>query len=240
MAYASYFDALLTYDDRVLGNVTIEDAHVIPGRNRLQARLRYAPRLFEHAHMNEDSGSEMLSRYLSEIPVNVTLQAHRKSLPEFPNLSEALAYLPLKFNLPVPRLIPPPSDDGAKTDYGTGSQFLVSAKFHLFSSTASFVLRNPLNESITVTDLHAIAMYHDDLVGILDYGYPITLSGTEPETETTRIPVSWKLPPSDILRRALGGTLRVNATANATVSVGKMRGIPVRLELHEVGAGVGF
>lgn len=249
-AYANYADALITFNGSTLGNVTIEDTHIVPGKNRLRARLRYAPRLFRHGPRNEVDGATMLGTYLSEKHVSVTVKAHRDSLPDFPNLSEALAYLPLQFSLPIPRLIPRSDDDegggdddddnGDEDHHDTGSQFLVSAKFHLFSSTASFVLRNPLNETITITNLHASARYHDDLVGVLDYGYPIMLSGSEPVTETTRIPVSWKIPPSDILRKALGGTLTVNATARATVQVGRMRGIPIDLSLSEVGAGVGL
>lgn len=234
----------MVFENRTLGNITIHDVKIGPGTNAIRAHLRYAPL----GHTNELKGAEMLGRYLSEEKVFVTLEAHKDSLPDFPNLSHALAHLPLQLSIPVPRLIPTTDDDDdggdhdgdSRPDGSTGSQFLVSAKFHLFSSTASFVLRNPLNETITVTGLHAVADYHGDVIGTLDYGFPITLPGTEKESETTRLPVSWRLPASDILRRALGGTLKVNATANATVSVGLMKGIPVSLSLHEVGAGVGI
>lgn len=246
-AFLNYFDALITFQNRTLGNITVEDATISQGKNRIRARLRYGPELFESAPENFKKGSELLSQYLSEKKVAITLQAHRASLPDFPNLSHALAFLPLQFSMPVPRLIPRETDGGdddgdddGSSDDSTGSQFLVSAKFHLFSSTASFVLRNPLNETITVTDLQAVAVYHDDTIGTLKYGYPIILPGDKRESETTRIPVSWRLPASDILKRALGGTLKVNATANATVSVGAMHGIPVSITLRDVGAGVGL
>lgn len=196
------------------------------------------------------AGAKLLGRYLSEEAVNITLAAHRRSIPDYPNLSKALAHLPLAVAIPVPRLIQTDPDGGNDNDddddggigedKGTKSQFLVSAKFHVFSSTASFVLRNPLNETITIERLHAVANYHEEVVGSLDYEYPITLSGTEAETETPRLPVKWKLPPSDILRKAVSGTLRVNATARAIIAVGQMSGIPIELSLNEVGAGVGF
>lgn len=245
--YVSYLDALLTFENRTLGHVTIENASVTEGKNTIRARLTYAPMRYSGGDANSASGSHMLGQYLSEIPVNATLEAHDESLPDYPNLSHALAHLPLRLALPIPRLInddggddDDDDKDGPGEDTHTGSQFLVSAKFHLLSSSASFVLRNPLNESVTVTDLHAVARYHDDVVGVLDYVYPITLSGAEPITETTRIPVTWKLPASDILRRAVRGTLKVNATAEARVSVGNMESFPIRLTLYEVGAGVGI
>lgn len=246
-ARLSYADVLLVSNGCVLGNLTVEDVAVLPGPNEIRARLTYAPTLFSHAVENAVEGSRLLSQYLSEKAANISLTAHNASLPDYPELSEALAHLPLSFSVPIPRLLPPaPPDDGdgdnEGRDSGPGleSQFLVSARFHLLSSSATFVLRNPLNESITITDLSAVALYHDDVVGTLDYGYPIVLSGIDPETETTRLPVSWRLPASDILKRAVSGTLRVNATANATVSIGKMKGFPVNLEIKEVGAGVGI
>lgn len=248
-AYLNYFDVLLVYRNQTLGNLTLEDTILVHGKNQIGARLRYAPESFPLGPENLESGSDLISRYLSEEHVAITLRAHSKSLPDFPNLSDALAYLPLEFEIPIPQL-PILDDDGgngdgdgdddAKPSRGTGSQFLVSASFHFLSSTASFILRNPLNATVTVTDLHAVAVYHDNVIGTLDYGYPIILPGTERESETTRIPVSWCLPASDILRRALGGTLKVNATANATASIGTMTGMPLHIQLHEVGAGVGL
>lgn len=236
----------MSYNNYSLGHVTLENAHVVKGTNTIRARLRYAPTLFEHDSVeNSRAGNAMLSSYLSEVATNITAQAHPLSLPDYPNLSSALAYGPVKFDIPIPRLVPSDEDTAiAKPD--TGGQFLVSARFHVFSSTASFVLRNPLNTSITITSLTAKARYHDDVIGTMDYGYPIILASKTDtpdrrgETETTKIPVRWSLPASDILRRVIGGTLVVNATANATVQVGEFEGLHLSLALHDVSAGVGL
>jgi hypothetical protein len=75
---------------------------------------------------------------------------------------------------------------------------------------------------------------------VIEYTYPLTLAGDRPTTETSRLPVSWSLPPSDILRKAFRGTLKVNATAHCKVSIGELRPLPLSLEVLEVGAGVGI
>ena len=196
--------------------------------NTLAAMINYTPSIFE----NVKAGEAMLSSYLSEKPTNISLSFHRDSLPDYPELSNALSRTDIKFDLPVPRLV-------QSATLSTGSQFLIAAKFHVFSSTATFVLRNPLNESITITYLSANAFYFDDIIGTLKYDYPIILKPSD-DTETTRLPVRWSLPASDILRRVIGGTLKVNATANATVSIGMMHDIHLQLALQDVGAGVGI
>lgn len=207
----------------------------------MRARLLFSPR--RYGDESAVIGETMLSSYLSEQPTNITARAHRDTLPDYPNLSDALAYGPTELTIPIPRLA---KSAGVDAMGNTGNQFLVSAKFHVFSSTASFVLRNPLNATITITSLSAEALYHGDTLGTLHYEFPLVLASrtdTEDgrgETELTKIPVKWSLPASDILRRVIGGPLRVNATANATVTIDNFQDLHLNLSLQEIGAGVGF
>ncbi len=115
-------------------------------------------------------------------------------------------------------------------------------------------MRNPLNESIVITELRANATYHGSQVGKLTYDYPITLRGDGKSTETTRLPVAWSFGGMgksskqdtyhtnvlgfEAVKRALGGTLKVNATAVCQVAVGSMNRFTMHLELKEVGASV--
>ncbi|ORY83095.1 hypothetical protein BCR37DRAFT_392454 [Protomyces lactucae-debilis] len=241
--YVHAINVLMVYNGSVIGSLTGRNITLQPGGNvSVDALLMYDPTLYGHAAENCAAFSQMLSLYLSELPVNLTLRAHAESVPGMPNLSNALAHLPLEFSMPIPQLHFP-DDSGDDNDDGagsSGSRFLISAKFHVFSSTAQFTLRNPLNESVTITELDAQARYHEDEVGIIQYTYPITLDGDAPTTETSRLPVSWSLPPSDILRKAIRGTLRVNATAQCRVSIGVLTPLPLTLEVREVGAGVGI
>lgn len=227
-AVISDASVLLSYGVLPIGYLIIHRLTIQPGSNDIQAVVRYSPVLFNTI----EAGEAMLSSYLSERPTNISLSFHQQSFPAYPELSKALAKSNVTFQLPIPQLQSPYS-------LSSPSRFLIEAKFHVFSSTASFTLRNPLNTTITITHLSAFAIYHDDVIGRLRYDYPILLHPST-NTETTRLSVKWSLPASDILRRVIGGTLKVNATANATVSIGKMHDIHLQLALQDVGAGVGI
>jgi hypothetical protein len=149
----------MVYNGSIIGSLTGRNVKLEPkGNITVDALLRYDPHFHGNPQENQAAFSEMLSLYLSELPVNLTLRAHKESIPGMPNLSNALAHLPLEVTLPVPQL-QFPDDEGRTASEGTtmrhGSRFLVSAKFHVLSSTAQFTLRNPLNESVIITELEA-------------------------------------------------------------------------------------
>lgn len=93
---------------------------------------------------------------------------------------------------------------------------------HLISSTASFRLISPLpSTTLYITSIHAIAFYdHTVPVGSIDYELPIAVPPGE--STTPRLPVVWDIGGAgyDAVRDALGGTLRLDAKANASVKVG--------------------
>lgn len=93
---------------------------------------------------------------------------------------------------------------------------------HIFSSTATFTLSNPLSKTtIYLTYINATAFYHGDVVGrILNeeaFDAPPGLS------ETPRLPVDWNLDSVgfDAVKRALGGTLKVDARADTGLRIGR-------------------
>ena len=93
---------------------------------------------------------------------------------------------------------------------------------HLITSTASFRLFSPLpRTTLFITSIQGDAFYnHTILVGSIDYELPFAVPPGE--STTPRLPVSWDVGDVgyDAVRDALGGTLKLDAKANATVKIG--------------------
>jgi hypothetical protein len=115
---------------------------------------------------------------------------------------------------------------------------------HLLSSTATFVLSSPLTKtSIFLTSLNATAYYKEDEVGTIilpklppdDPRYQ-EMEIPPGESETRKLPVGWDLGSVgyDAVRRALGGSLKLRAEAEAGVRIGEWRE-----KLWIVGSGIG-
>jgi hypothetical protein len=92
---------------------------------------------------------------------------------------------------------------------------------HLITSTASFKLISPLPKStLYITSIHANAFYnHTILVGSIDHEFPFAVPPGE--STTPRLPVAWDIGGAgyDAVRDALGGTLKLDARANASVKI---------------------
>jgi hypothetical protein len=92
---------------------------------------------------------------------------------------------------------------------------------HLISSTASFKLISPLPRSVLyITSIHAIAFYNHTIpVGSIDHELPFAVPPGE--SVTPRLPVAWDVSGAgyDAVRDALGGTLKLDAKANASVKI---------------------
>ena len=179
-------------------------------------------------------GRNLLSEFVSGFNTSLTVRAYRESIPTQPILGDVLS----KFNFTIntPRLSLPgggDDDSGGKT---TKHSFIREATFHVFSSTASFVLASPLTENTLYIDfINATAYYnHTEAVGTITsetiFGAPPGLS------QTPKLPVSWS-PDSigfDKLRQALGGVLSLDAKAEVGVKLGQWR-----QRIWYVGAGIG-
>ena len=167
---------------------------------------------------------------------NITALFHNASILGNPDLSRALAGL--NITLPVPSIHPknPNKSGGSKRS----SPFLRSATIHILSRTAQFELFNPLsNIGIILNSLSANATYNDETVGTITeptLNFPV-LEGREGYTITDKIPVEVGSVGYDVIRRALGGQLVVDAVADIVATIGNWRG-RIRYNGEGVGANV--
>ena len=94
---------------------------------------------------------------------------------------------------------------------------------HLWSSTAEFTLLSPLHyETLYITWINATALYsHTEPVGKIWYDEPFAVPPGA--TTSPRLPVDWSLGSVgyDAIKQALGGTLKLDATATVGVRVGQ-------------------
>lgn len=107
---------------------------------------------------------------------------------------------------------------------------------HLITSSASFTLVSPLpRTTLYITSIHANAFYnHVVLVGSIDHDLPFAVPPGQ--SITPRLPVAWDISGAGYgaVRDALGGTLKLDAKANATVKIGRWEE-----KLWFIGRGIG-
>lgn len=214
----------------ILGDATAENITVVKGNNtNILVRATWDPTKFGGEKAKE-VGRELLSQYVSGFNTTLTFCTHKNSIPFQPSLGKTLSKF--KFKIPTPRLTPPhdPADEDDKP------QFIEKATFHLFSSTAEFVLLSPLQYStIFIENINATAFYnHTEPVGHIDYDLPFSVP---PGRSTTpRLPVEWSLDSVgyERIREALGGDLKLDARGTVGVKVGLWRE-----EIWYVGSGIG-
>ena len=98
---------------------------------------------------------------------------------------------------------------------------------HLWSSTADFTLLSPLpNTTLFITSINATAFYeHDQPVGRINYDQPFAVPPGS--SVTPRLPVELDLGGAgyEALRKALGGTLKLDAVAEVGVELGDYENI---------------
>lgn len=166
---------------------------------------------------------------------NITALFHNESIQGNRALSCALAGL--NITLPVPSIHPKQPQNSKHS-----SPFLRSATIHILSRTAQFELFNPLNNiGITINSLSANATYNEEIVGTITeptFNFPV-LPGNEGFTTTDKVPVEVGSVGYDIIRRALGGELVVDAVADIVATIGNWRG-RIRYNGEGVGANVRF
>lgn len=92
---------------------------------------------------------------------------------------------------------------------------------HLLTSTCTLTLLSPLPVRLSITGLNATALYNGSLVGAIEYPLPFDIP---PGASTSpRLPVDWSLGGVgyEAVRKALGGTLKLDAKASVGVRLGK-------------------
>jgi hypothetical protein len=153
---------------------------------------------------------------------NITVRFHSESFKGNPALSSAMDGF--NITLPVPSIHAKEPDS---SDHKHSSPFLRSATIHLLSRTAQFELFNPIsNMGITLNSLGANATYDGEIIGTItepDFDFPV-LPGNEGYTMTDKVPVEVGSVGYDVIRRALGGELMVDAVADVVATIGKWRG----------------
>jgi hypothetical protein len=167
-------------------------------------------------------GRELLSQYISGYNTTLTFQTHSGSIPSQPSLGEALSKFPIE--IPTPRLSTPSTgDQGDGLDDDHKPHFIDDATFHLFSSTATFVLLSPLQYStVFIETINATALYnHTEPVGKILYDLPFKVPPGR--SQSPRLPVDWSLKGVgyEELRKALGGTLKLDAEGVVGIRLGR-------------------
>lgn len=159
---------------------------------------------------------ELLSQYISGWNTTLTFQANEGTIPFRPDLGRALS----KFNVTIPTPYLWSSPDGHESPH-----FIRDAVFHFFSSTASFTLLSPLQHStIYIDTINATAFYnHTAPVGKIIYGLPFAVPPSASGSQTPKLPVDWSLDSVgyDAVRKALGGTLKLDAKAVIGLRMGQ-------------------
>ncbi|KAK7417185.1 hypothetical protein QQX98_004788 [Neonectria punicea] len=227
-AVVPYMNIHILHDGEILGEATARNIDFGLGNNtNILVQSTWDPARFggKRAHK---VGRKLLSDYVSGKNTTMTAKAHRDSIPTLPLIGEALSHI--NFTIPTPRIRVPGEDDNLK------QRFITDATFHIFSSSATFGLLSPLQyNTLYIEHINATAYYnHTEPVGqiIHDESFPVPPG----RSESPRLPVQWS--PDhvgyDKLRKALGGSLKLDAVADVTVRLGNWVE-----EIHYTGKGIG-
>ncbi|KAK0386556.1 hypothetical protein NLU13_6391 [Sarocladium strictum] len=228
-AWVPYVNVHIYANESMIGDAVAQDVNVTIGNNsNILVTATWDPVLFG-GDASRDASRKLLSEYLSGKNTTIVVKGHRDSIPGMPLVGEALSRMNL--TMPTPRLHLP--DEDPETD---SRAFIREATFHVFSSTASFVLASPLHyNTIYVDFINATAFYnHTEPVGQIIYDQPF--AAAPGLTDTPRMPVNWEAGNVgyDKLRAALGGSLKLDATADVTVRMGNWAET-----VHYEGKGIG-
>jgi hypothetical protein len=209
-----YVSVYLACNGSLIGEAIARDLTIQGGRNENRlVSATWNPSL--GGHEGQRVGRTLISEYLSGFNTTVELRAHKHSFPSQPLLGEALS----RVNFTVK---PPPLDlpgDGEDED---DAHFIKDAIFHVLSSSATFILLSPLRyNTLFVDHVNATAYYnHSEPVGNILYDLPFACPPGA--TQTPRLPVEWSLGSDgyEKMRKALGGSLRLDAKALVGVRMG--------------------
>ncbi|KAI8257981.1 hypothetical protein K4K58_003577 [Colletotrichum sp. SAR11_239] len=219
-AFVPYVNIHIVKDGTILGSATAENLNVVRGNNtNMVVTAKWDPTT--HGDAGRRIASDLISEYLSGRNVTFDVKAHRGTLPSVPIIGEALSKL--NITIAAPKLDLP--GDGDEEDGKKKGHFIRDATFHVLSSTATFTLVSPLTYNTIYVDwVNATAYYnHTEKVGHILYNLPFAAPpGT---SETPRLPVDWSMGSVgyDAVRKAIGGALKLDASANVSVRIGNWR-----------------
>ncbi|KAL1960225.1 hypothetical protein VTO42DRAFT_8768 [Malbranchea cinnamomea] len=217
-AYIPFVDMRLAHNGTDVAHLIARDLSIQPGENsRVEVECLWSP-LKESGVDGVIAGRALLSRYVSGLNTTVSLRPFEGTIPSLPTLGRNLSGLELEFA--IPRL-GRPGDDGSAPD-GDHPRFIRDATVHLWSSTAVFTLLSPLRATtIFITSIDATAFYkRDKAVGRIQYKLPFAVPPAL--SRTPRLPVELDFGGTgyEALKRALGGTLKLDAVADVGVMLG--------------------
>lgn len=230
-ALVPYVNIHILKNDSVIGQATARNVRVRKGNNtNLPIEAIWDPYSLGGEKARK-IGRDLLSQYVSGWNTTLTFKTHENSFPSQPALGIALSKFEIE--VPTPRLSTPvddhdgnggddDGDDDDDDDRERAPQFIKEATFHLFSSTAVFVLLSPLGYStIYIENINATAFYnHTDPVGKILYDLPFRVPpGT---SETPRLPVDWSIDSVgyEAVRKAVGGGLKLDAKGVVAIRLG--------------------
>lgn len=224
-----YLDIHITKNDSILGHATVRNMHVQPGVNdKLLVQAVYDP-LSMGGPEGKAVGRELLSQYISGWNTTLVLKIHEGSLPTLPKLGKALSKYSVE--VPAPHLRSPRLKDPGKGDGEDEGRphFIEDATMHLITSTATFTLLSPLRHStLYIEALNAVARYKGEKVGHIQYDLPFAVPPVDNDGHgitSPRLPVEWDLGSVgyEAVKNALGGTLKLAASATVDVRLGDWR-----------------
>ncbi|KAE8353904.1 hypothetical protein BDV28DRAFT_132167 [Aspergillus coremiiformis] len=218
-ASVPFVDLTLMYNQTKVAHVTARDLMIVPGVNSgIYADFQWNP-LALGGPAGVTAGQDMLSQYVSGYNTSVTIRSHKGTIPALPELGQALSRLGLEVQIPrVPVSGNPGGEDGKQ-------KFIQDATLHLWSSTAQFTLSSPFsNTTVEITSVDANAFYqkHEE-VGSINYYIPFPVPPGL--SKTPRFPVKLNLHGIgyDALKKALGGSLKLDAVAKVDVLIERYR-----------------
>lgn len=227
-AIVPYINIHVLHEGEILGEAIARNIDFGLGNNtNILVRSTWDPVRFggERAHK---IGRKLLSDYVSGKNTTMTAKAHRDSIPTLPLIGEALSKF--NFTIPTPRIRVPGEDEDVK------QRFITDATFHIFSSSATFTLVSPLQfNTLYIERINATAFYnHTEPVGQIIHDE--TFAVPPGRSETPRLPVQWS--PDhvgyDKLKKALGGTLKLDAVGDVSIRLGNWVE-----DIHYTGEGIG-
>ncbi|KAK1830794.1 hypothetical protein QBC39DRAFT_353315 [Podospora conica] len=213
-AHIPYINIHVLCNGSLLGEAWARNLDFKTGHNvNLAVSAQWNPSLGGHTGIQ--TGRNLLSQYLSGYNTSITIKTHRNSIPALPLLGEALSKL--NITVSAPKINLPGGDEDEKT------HFIRDATFHIFSSTATFLLVSPLqHNTLYIERVNATALYnHTEPVGQIFYELPF--AAPPGETLTPKLPVEWSLDSVgyERLKDAVGGKLKLDAKATVGVRLGR-------------------
>ncbi|KAF1358264.1 hypothetical protein EJ07DRAFT_124434 [Lizonia empirigonia] len=215
-----YFNINVLVNGTLIGSATVENSTVHPGNNSgTVVTVLWDPYTFGGVK-GKEVGREWLSQFISGFNTSLTMQAHNGTIPSQPALGHLLSQFPI--TVPAPHMSTPDNDDDAAPGDGKNTHFIRSATMHILSSTALFTLFSPFKSTtMFLTSLNATAYSDGHEAGKILYDLPFAVPPGL--SESPRLPVDWSFGSLgyEAIRKALGGSLKLNAFAIVGVRIGE-------------------